>query len=358
MGLDNYLNQSLSSWMEGGGPHSAVVISSRIRLARNFGDIPFPGRANGPQLEEVENLVQAWWEDGGLKSLGETKYISVKGLPANERQALVDKHLISPNLARQGYGAVLLNQNESVSIMVNEEDHLRIQSLFSGLQLGEAWKLANHVDDLFETGFRYAWSGDIGYLTCCPTNVGTGMRASVMLHLPGLALSGQLAVVLGTISKVGIMVRGLYGEGSEAQGNIYQISNQTTLGQSEEEIIEALNRVTLQVARQELDARQKVLEQNRIAVLDRVWRSYGILANARIMASAEAMEHISDLRLGIDLKILEDINPRILLELLVLTRPGYLQKIYDRELSARDRDIKRAELIRTLINNPSDRRQK
>jgi protein arginine kinase len=182
------------------------------------------------------------------------------------------------------------------------------------------------------------------------------MRASVMLHLPGLALSGQLAVVLATISKVGIMVRGLYGEGSEAQGNIYQISNQTTLGQSEEEIIEALNRVTLQVVRQELDARQKVLEQNRIGLMDRIWRSYGILANARIMASTEALEHLSNLRLGIDLKILDNINPRILLELLVLTRPGFLQKIFDQELTPRNRDIKRAELIRDLINNRSNRR--
>jgi protein arginine kinase len=352
----NYLNQSLSRWMEGDGPHSAVVISSRVRLARNISDHPFPGRADATQLEEVERKVRRWWNNGGLKSLGEVKYLSIKDLPANELHALVDKHLVSPNLATGGHGAVLVNQEESVSIMVNEEDHFRIQSLLSGLQLGEAWRLASQVDDFIDVGFRYAWAPEIGYLTCCPTNVGTGMRASVMLHLPGLALSGQLAVVLATISKVGIMVRGLYGEGSEAQGNIYQISNQTTLGQSEEEIIEALNRVTLQVVRQELDARQKVLEQNRIGLMDRIWRSYGILANARIMASTEALEHLSNLRLGIDLKILDNINPRILLELLVLTRPGFLQKIFDQELTPRNRDIKRAELIRDLINNRSNRR--
>lgn len=349
MNLDNYLNQSLCRWMDGTGPHSSVAISSRVRLARNFGDFPFPGRASSAQRDEVEQKVKRWWNKGNLKSLGQTNYISIRDIPENERQALVDKHLASPNLAGQESGAVLTNEDGSVSIMINEEDHLRIQSLLSGLQLGEAWNLASNVDDLFDGGFRYAWVPQTGYLTSCPTNVGTGMRASVMLHLPGLAFSGQLAMVLGTISKLGIMVRGMFGEGSEAQGNLYQISNQTTLGQSEEEIIEGLNRVTLQVIRQELDARQKLLEGDRLALTDRVWRAYGILANARIMTSTEAMEHLSLLRLGIDLDILEGLNSRILQELLVFTRPGYLQKIFDQQLMPRERDYKRAELIRELV---------
>jgi len=336
--------------MEGDGPHSAVAISSRVRLARNFGEHPFPGQAKPGQLDEVEQRVKRWWNNGGLKSLGATSYIAMKEVPDNERQALVDKHLVSPNMVRQGHGAVLINGDGSVSVMVNEEDHLRIQTLFSGLQLSEAWNLASQVDDLFDGSFRYAWSGEIGYLTSCPTNVGTGMRASVMLHLPGLALSGQLPVVLGTISKVGVAVRGLYGEGSEAQGNIYQISNQTTLGQSEEEIIEGLNRVTLQVIRQELDSRQRLLDHDRLALTDKVWRAYGILANARVVGSGEALELISYLRLGIDLEIIEGLNPRILQELLVLTRPGYLQIIYGQDLKPQERDIKRAELIRELVN--------
>lgn len=349
MSLENYLKQSLSQWMEGDGPHSAVAISSRVRLARNLGDYPFPTQASRAQLDEVENKIRRWWNTGGLKSLGRTEYISMKDISESERLALVDKHVASPNLARQGYGAILINQGGSVSVMINEEDHIRIQSLLSGLQLSAAWNLASQVDDLFDRGFRYAWSPEKGYLTCCPTNVGTGMRASVMLHLPGLALSGQLAMVLGTISKIGIMVRGLYGEGSEAQGNIYQISNQLTLGQSEEEIIEALNRVTLQVIRQELDARQSLLERDRLALTDRVWRAYGILANARVITSTESLELISNLRLGIDLKILDNFDPRILQELLVFTRPGYLEKIFDQRLGPRDRDIKRAELIRELV---------
>lgn len=336
--------------MEGDGPHSAVAISSRVRLARNLGDYPFPSQAKPEQLDEVEQKIRRWWNTGGLKSLGEAEYISVKDISETERQALVDKHLVSPNLARQGYGSVLLNKGDSVSIMVNEEDHLRIQTLLSGLQLGQAWELASHVDDLFDGKFRYAWSSEIGYLTSCPTNVGTGMRASVMLHLPGLAMSGQLATVLGTIAKVGVAVRGLYGEGSEAQGNLYQVSNQNTLGQCEEEIVEALNMITSQVIGQELDSRQRLLEQDRLALTDKVWRSYGLLANARVITSAEALELISCLRLGLDLAILDGLNTKILQELLVFTRPGYLQKIYGQNLKPRERDLKRAELIRELVN--------
>lgn len=350
MSLDNFLNKSISRWMEGDGPHSSVVISTRVRLARNFGDFAFPGQAGAQELEKVEQQVRRWWNQGGLKALGKTSSISMRELDENQRQALMDQHLVSPNLARQGYGMVLLDKDGSVSIMVNEEDHLRIQTLFSGLQLAEAWDLASRVDDLFDSGFRYAWSPELGYLTSCPTNVGTGMRASVMLHLPGLAWAGQLPIVLGTISKVGMVVRGLYGEGSESQGNIYQISNQTTLGQSEEEIIEALNRVALQVIRQELDTRQKLLERDGVALADRIWRAYGILANARVITSGEALELLSSLRLGIDLNIIKGLSPRILQELLVMTRPGYLQQVFGRKLSPRERDEKRAELIRELVN--------
>lgn len=349
MGLSKILKQSLSRWMGGDGPHNSVAISSRVRLARNLANYPFPGQASSSQLEEVEHKIRRWWNQGGLKSLGKTEYTSIKDISKNERRALVDKHLASPNLARQGHGAVLTNSEESISVMVNEEDHLRIQTLLPGLQLDEVWQLASGVDDLFDTGFDYAWSQHNGYLTCCPTNVGTGMRASVMLHLPGLSLSGQLPIFLGTISKVGIAVRGLYGEGSDSQGNVYQISNQVTLGHREEEIIENLNRVTLQVIRRELDTRQQLLKQGEITLTDKIWRSYGILANARILTSSETLEHVSRVRLGIDLGILEELHPSILQELLVFTRPGYLQKIFGQSLGPKERDVKRAELVRELI---------
>lgn len=349
MGLEKFINQSMSKWMEGDGPQNTVVISSRIRLARNLAQYPFPGQASAKQLEEVRQQIRRWWNNDGLKGLGETRFLSMGEMSPGQRLALVDKHLISPNLARQQYGAVMLNKDESVSIMVNEEDHLRIQALLPGLQLDHTWNLANQADDLLDAGFRFAWSSQRGFLTSCPTNVGTGMRASVMLHLPGLALSGQLPHTLGTVGKLGIVARGLYGEGSEAQGNVFQISNQITLGQSEEEIIEALNRVAVQIIRHELDARKALLGNDKLAVSDRVWRAYGILAHARVITSDEALELLSALRLGIDLQIIEGVEPGILNTLLVFTRPGYLQKIFDRELDPRERDSHRAQLIREII---------
>lgn len=358
MSLEKILQQSQSRWMAGDGPHSSVAISSRVRLARNLAEFPFPSRASLSQLEEIEQRIRRWWNGGGLKPLGKTKYIAIKEIAENERLALADKHLISPELARRGRGSVLLNKDESVSIMINEEDHLRIQSLLPGAQPKEAWNLASQVDDLFDTGFGYAWSPHTGYLTCCPTNVGTGMRASVMLHLPGLAVAGQLATVLGTISKLGIMVRGVFGEGSEALGNIYQISNQITLGQREEDIIEALNRVTDQVIRQELDVRKRLAETENYTLRDKVWRAYGILANARVITAAETMEYASLLRLGVDLNFIEGFKPQILQELLVFAQPGYLQMIFDVALTPRERDVKRAELVRELVKKDELRGEK
>ncbi len=350
MGLGNYINQSMSRWMEGDGPENTVVISSRVRLARNLADIPFPGAATAKQLEDVRQRVKAWWEKHKLAPLGEVRFLSMGELSAARRLALVDKHLISPALAHQQYGAVLLNQDESVSIMVNEEDHLRIQALLPGLQLDKAWELANQADDALAAGCEFAWNHQRGYLTTCPTNVGTGMRASVMLHLPGLAWSNQLAQVLGTAGKVGVVARGLYGEGSEAQGNVYQISNQITLGPSETEVYRGLDRVASEIIRHELDARQTLLQQQPQALEDQVWRAYGLLANARIISSDEALELLSALRLGIDLGLIEGVDPGILNVLLVFSRPGYLQQIFDRDLDADERDISRAQLIREIIN--------
>jgi len=348
MGLEKFLEQARSRWMVGDDSADSVAVSTRVRLARNLADYPFPGRAIPAQLEEIEQKIRRWWNTGGLKPLGPTKYIAIKDTAKIERLALAEKHLISPELARQNFGGVLLNEDESVSVMINEEDHLRIQSLLPGSQPQEAWVQASQVDDLFDASFGYAWSSQTGYLTCCPTNVGTGMRASVMLHLPGLTFSGQLPLVLRTISKVGIMVRGMFGEGSEALGNLYQVSNQITLGQKEEDIIEALNRVTEQVISQEKEARQRVAQADEMALRDKVWRGYGVLANARLLTAAEAMEYASLLRLGMDLNYLEGLSSGLFQELLVFSQPRYLQKIFERALSPRGRDEKRADLIREL----------
>ena len=348
MSLDNFLNKSISRWMEGDGPHSSVVISTRVRLARNFGDFAFPGQAGAQELEKVEQQVRRWWNQGGLKALGKTSSISMRELDENQRQALVDQHLVSPNLARQGYGMVLLDKDGSVSIMVNEEDHLRIQTLFSGLQLAEAWDLASRVDDLLTAASampgRPNWVTSPVVPPMWHRHEGFGNVAPARFGLGGTA-----AHCAGTISKVGMVVRGLR-RGLGVPGQYLPDFQPDHLGQSEEEIIEALNRVALQVIRQELDTRQKLLERDGVALADRIWRAYGILANARVITSGEALELLSSLRLGIDLNIIKGLSPRILQELLVMTRPGYLQQVFGRKLSPRERDEKRAELIRELVN--------
>jgi len=246
-------------------------------------------------------------------------------------------------------GAVILSENESISIMVNEEDHIRIQCLFPGFQLQEAWQLASRIDDIFETHLDYAFDEKYGYLTSCPTNVGTGIRASVMMHLPALVLTQQINRILSAITQVGLAVRGIYGEGSEATGNLFQISNQITLGQSEDEIIDNLYGVAKQIIEHEKAARQKLLQESRIRIVDRVMRSYGILSNAAILDSKEAAQRLSDVRLGIDLGLISDVSGNVMNELMVMMQPGFLQQYSGEKLSADERDIRRAELIRERL---------
>ena len=265
---------------------------------------------------------------------------------APDRQVLVEKHLISPQHAegKAGKGLVLRN-DESAAIMVNEEDHLRIQVLRSGLELGEAWVLASGIDDLFEQNLDYAYDERIGYLTCCPTNVGTGIRASVMVHLPALAVANETSRVLTAVNKIGLVVRGLYGEGTEGQGNVFQISNQITLGQSEKEIIENLSLVVRQVVTEEVKVREMLFRNHRIELEDRVFRSLGILSNARRITSDEAIKLWSDLRLGL-LSMIPGLEMKDVNEILVLSRPNFVQKVFGTALTAQERDVRRADLIR------------
>ena len=243
-------------------------------------------------------------ETGKLNGLGEFDTIKLSDLSELERRVLVEKHLISPNLANESRcGAVILSDNESVSIMINEEDHLRIQCLYPGFQIQEAWELASRIDDIFEEMADYAFDERRGYLTSCPTNVGTGIRASVMMHLPALVLSQQINRILSAVTQVGLAVRGIYGEGSEALGNLFQMSNQITFGQSEEEIIENLHSVARQIIEHESAARKRSLQNRSVRLEDRVNRSYGILSYAAIMDSKEAAQRLSDVRLGVDLGI-------------------------------------------------------
>jgi protein arginine kinase len=287
-----------------------------------------------------------------LKSVGEFDLVPLAGMSELEKRVLVEKHLISPNLANEGRnGAVILSDNEAISIMVNEEDHLRIQVLYPGFQLREAWDVAGKIDDIFEGVVDYAYDEKHGYLTSCPTNVGTGIRASVMMHLPALVMTQQMNRILQAIQQVGLAVRGLYGEGSEVMGNIFQISNQITLGQTEEEIIDNLHGVARQIIEHEKAARQKLLNESRLKLTDRIRRSFGILCYAEIMDSKEAAQRLSDVRLGIDLGLIEGLSPKIMNELLVMTQPGYLQQHYGRALSPDERDAHRAKLFRERLNS-------
>ncbi|MDW7651133.1 MAG: protein arginine kinase [Bacillota bacterium] len=336
-------------WMDAVGPDGEIVLSSRIRLARNVSQIPFPYLASDSQTGEITNRVREACTALN-KQMGDVQYFYIKDIPALQRQVLVEKHLISPLLIKEPHNsAVLLRSDEAVSIMVNEEDHLRIQCLLPGLQLDKAMEEANRYDDLLESELDYAYDEQWGYLTACPTNVGTGLRASVMVHLPALVLTKQINRVLSAIAQVGLAVRGLYGEGSEIVGNLVQISNQITLGQTEDEIVKNLFGVTRQIVEQELQARQILLNEGRDRISDRVNRAFGVLSHARLVSSQEAMQLLSDVRLGIDLGLIDEISGNILKELMVLLRPACLQTEAGRQLDSLDRDRERARLIRKRL---------
>mgnify|MGYP001289220997 CR=1 FL=1 len=351
MSLQRFTNNAVSEWMKGEGPHSDIVISSRIRIARNFRDLPFPMLATSSQssavVERVEGALSKIDQRGHLSG---AELIRMDSLSELEQLVLVEKHLISPALANDSrQGAVILSADESVSIMINEEDHLRIQCLFPGLQLQNAWSLASQLDDQFEQHLDFAFDEKRGYLTSCPTNVGTGVRASVMVHLPALSITQQMNRILPAVTQVGLAVRGIYGEGSEAIGSLFQISNQITLGQSEREIVDKITSVAMQIVQHEQQARQQLMSGARLKLEDRVQRSLGLLSHARVIDSKEATERLSDLRLGIDLGLIKGISATILNELMVMTQPGFLQKLANRDIKASERDVRRATLIRERL---------
>ncbi|WP_058300163.1 protein arginine kinase [Gorillibacterium timonense] len=350
MVVGHFTDHALSDWMKQEGPESDIVLSSRIRLARNMRGYPFPMLATNQQSRDVLDKVTEVLENEELRELGDFTIIPLSDISELEKKVLVEKHLISPSLANESRGgAVILSQNESISIMVNEEDHLRIQCLTPGFQIREAWDMANRIDDIIESQLNYAFDERRGYLTSCPTNVGTGLRASVMIHLPALVMTQQINRILSAVTQVGLVVRGMYGEGSDSSGNLFQISNQITLGQSEEEILNNLYGVVQQIIEHERAARERLQEDTPHRLADRINRSFGILSHAVILDSKEAMQRLSDVRLGIDLGLLGGIEPKTLNELLVMTQPGFLQKHSGELLTAENRDIRRAELIRERV---------
>ncbi|GAB6927457.1 protein arginine kinase [Paenibacillus sp. JCM 10914] len=346
-----FTDKALSEWMRGNGQDSDIVISTRVRVARNLQHLPFPLLANAEQSGEVlERLTAVLRDDEHLDEFGNLHIIKLNEIEELDKKVLVEKHLISPSLANESRnGAVFLTEDEAVSIMINEEDHLRIQCLYPGFQVKEAWERATTLDDVFESQVDYAFDDKRGYLTSCPTNVGTGLRASVMMHLPALVMTQQINRILSAVSQVGLTVRGIYGEGSEALGNLFQISNQITLGQTESEIIENLHSVVVQIIEHEKNARARLLSESKLRITDRIMRSFGILSYAAVLDSKEAAQRLSDVRLGVDLGLLNGPDIPVMNELNVKTQPGFLQKTFGEGMNPSERDMYRAKLIRETL---------
>lgn len=350
MSLEKFISKARTSWMSSDGPESEIVLTSRIRLARNIQDVKFPLLFSKEAADNVIQQVESSLLKHSSQPFGEMELLEMNELNTLEKRVLVEKHLISPQLAEQStYGAVILSEDEEISIMLNEEDHIRIQCIKPGLQIEEAFKEADTIDDLIEKKINYAYHAEMGFLTSCPTNIGTGLRASVMMHLPGMVLTQQMNRIIPAIQQLGLVVRGIYGEGSEALGNIFQISNQITLGRSEKDIIEELKSVVTQLIDQEKEARNALAQTSNIQLEDRVFRSYGILCNSRIMETKEAAKCLSDVRLGIDMGYIKNISKSILNELMILTQPGFLQLYAGEQMNPNDRDIRRASLIRERL---------
>ena len=352
--LDELIKQP-SEWLRGVGPVSDIVMSSRIRLARNLEKLPFATRATKASQAEVLKVVKEGISQS--RSLKRPLVFEIGELDEVDRQFLVERHLVSrDHIVHPDHKAVAIGQGEVISIMINEEDHLRIQAMQSGMNLRDAWSLIDTLDDELSETIPFAYSTDWGYLTCCPTNTGTGMRASVMVHLPSLVITKQINKVLHTITKLGLTARGLYGEGTEASGNFFQISNQVALGRSEEELIENIERILKEVIHQEQAAREALMTTNRTQLEDRIWRAFGILRHAKTMSSNEALDLLSAVRLGVDLGLMSangasasggnGLNSTVVNELFIFSQPAHLQKLEGTTLTAKERDTKRAQLLR------------
>jgi protein arginine kinase len=334
------------------GPHNRIVLSSRVRLARNLQGMPFPGWAKkNDRIKTMESIRPAV---EGLPQLAGAFSETMDNLSVLDRNILVERHLISrEHAARSSGSGLVLNKEESLCVMINEEDHLRMQALRPGLQLKQAWAAIDQVDSKLERRLDYAFSPELGYLTACPTNLGTGIRVSAMLHLPGLVLAEQINQIIQAVNKLGLAVRGLYGEGTEALGNVFQVSNQMTLGESETDIVEKLNKVLAQIIEHEENARSLLLEKKPKAVYNHIGRAYGTLANAHSISSKETMNLLSMMKLGMDLGLFDGAERWLVDELFIITQPAHLQKMHTDKLSAEERDLLRADMLRERLKDVS-----
>ncbi len=345
--FDDFVKEP-TSWMTGKEPQSEIVLSSRIRFARNLREFKFPPSADTDTRDKIIEFVKAVFETAGILKNGNF-YLSTD-INSLDQNFLVERHLISPEFMKNGTGRGLyISHSKRLSIMINEEDHIRLQVISGGLSMNECWELAEELDNKLSRKMEYAYDDTFGHLTSCPTNVGTGLRASILIHLPGLVLTRDIDNVINRISKVGLVVRGFYGEGTDVLGNLFQISNQTTLGRSEEEIIDSLAKVTQQIIEYEINSHETLMKDASDQIEDKVWRSYGILQNARVLSSGEVMNLLSALRLGLSLKLIDKVTLGEINELLIVTQPAHLQKHYNREMDSTERDMVRADLVREYL---------
>src|SRR6266536_1536414 len=332
------------------GPYDRIVMSSRVRLARNLKEAAFPGWAKKPERVRVLELLRPAVE--ALPDMKDAFSEAMDSLTTLDKQILVERHLISREHAAKSAGSgLVLNREESLCVMINEEDHLRMQALRPGLQLKQAWGAIDQIDSKLEKKLDYAFSPELGYLTACPTNLGTGIRVSAMLHLPGLVLAEQINQIIQAVNKLGLAVRGLYGEGTEALGNVFQVSNQMTLGESESAIVERLEKVLAQIIEHEENARGTLFEKKPKMVYNHIGRAYGILANAHSISSKETMNLLSLTRLGVDLTLFPGVERSLIDELFIVTQPAHLQKMYAEKLAAEERDVLRADMLRERLRN-------
>ncbi|MBC8001467.1 MAG: protein arginine kinase [Opitutaceae bacterium] len=332
------------------GPHDRIVMSSRIRLARNLRMSPFPGHAKkSEKVKALETIRPAVTQ---LSQMSDSFAESMDNLSAMDKQILVERHLISREHAARNVGSgVVLNREESLCVMINEEDHLRMQALRPGLQLKQAWMAIDQIDSELEKKLDYAFDPQLGYLTACPTNLGTGIRVSAMLHLPGLVLAEQINQIIQSVNKLGLAVRGLYGEGTEALGNVFQVSNQMTLGEAEADIVERLNKVLSQIIEHEENARGTLVEKKPKIVFNHIGRAYGILANSHSITSKETMNLLSLMKLGVDVGLFPGIERSLVDELFIITQPAHLQRQLSEKLPAEERDLLRADMLRSRLKN-------
>src|SRR5438105_4482572 len=347
MGLHEFLTPPAET-ARGKGRHDKIVLSGRVGLARNGKEASFPGWAKKPERVRVLELIRPAVE--ALPEMKDAFSETMDSLSTLDKQLLVERHLISREHAAKSAGSgLVLNREETLCFMINEEDHLRMQALRPGLQLRQAWSAIDHADSALERRLEYAFSPDIGYLTACPTNIGTGIRVSAMLHLPGLVLGEQINPIIQSVNKLGLAVRGLYGEGTEALGNVFQVSNQMTLGESESAIVERLEKVLAQIIEHEENARGTLFEKKPKMVYNHIGRAYGILANAHSISSKETMNLLSLMRLGMDVGVFAGVDRSLADELFVITHPAHLQKAFSEKLSAEERDLLRADMVRERL---------